>query len=345
MSWEEFWGTIVDFFKNNIWTIFWFVLVLIVGIIVIRLLLMVIRRIMRRHKLDLMAINFISAIIRFVLILILVLVLLSILGIPINGITTAFSAVVLSIGVALKDFLSNLASGIILITSAKYKAGDFVQVSGVEGSIVDINFLFTTLKTYDSTQVTLPNSTMVNSAVTNLGAYPLRRVAITFTVAYESDTDVVKETLLRVMNSDGRVYQDPPAMCRLKELGESSINFFCTCYCDNEDYWDVFYYIMEHGFNELKRSGIVFPFKQIELTNKVPVPMPIPSKELPARVEKKREVDTFRGLTLDEIEDMGFKEFSDHMKDYSEYKKSQREKEKQERKNKRKKKQEAKKEE
>ena len=345
MTWEEFWGTIVDFFKNNVWTIFWFVLILIVGIIVIKLLLMVIKRIMRRRKVDPMAINFISAIIRFVLLLVLVLVLLSILGIPINGITTAFSAVVLSVGVALKDFLSNLASGIILITSAKYKTGDFVQVAGVEGSIVDINFLFTTLKTYDSTQVTLPNSTMVNSAVTNLGAYPIRRVAITFTVAYESDTDVVKETLLRVMNSDGRVYQDPPAMCRLKELGESSINFFCTCYCDNEDYWDVFYYIMEHGFNELKRSGIAFPFKQIELTNKVPVPMPLPSKELPARVEKKREVDTFRGFTIDEIEDMGFKEFSDHMKDYSDYMKSQRKKEKQERKNKRKKKQETKKEE
>jgi len=303
-SWEEIWKTIVNFFTSNAWAILGFFVALVVGLILIKVLLWVMRRIMKARKVDPMAIRFIAAIVRFSLLVLLILILMSIVGIPISGLITAFSAAVLAVGMALKDFLSHLACGIILIASSKYHKGDYVIVGNVEGAVEDINFLFTTLHTFDNTQVTLPNSTMVNSAVTNLGSYEIRRVAITFSVAYESDTKVVCDTLVKVCLSSGLVLKDPAPACHLKTLGESSLDFWLTCYCDTPDYWDVFYYVMDHGFDELKKAGVSFPFKQVEVTQKVPPEtMPVAYEELPQRVEKVR-VQKQKKYTIDELEEM-----------------------------------------
>lgn len=328
MNWQEIWEKIKAWFISNTWNIAWFFIALIAGIIVIKIILMVVKRIMRARKVDEMAIRFIAAILRFLLWLILVLVLLSIMGVPVTGVTAAFSAAVLAVGMALKDFLANLASGIVLIGSKKYKTGDYVKVGAVDGCVVDINFLFTTLKTFDSTQVTLPNSTMVNSPVTNFGAYRLRRVAITFTVAYESDTRLVKETLLHVMSSCSLVHTNPAPACDLKAMNESSLEFFCRCYCDNEDYWDTYFYVMDHGFEECKRVGIVFPFKQIELTNKTRSPMPLAYPDgLVDQPKKDHKEEEVKGMTMEEWEDFSIAEMSARFKKQAEQDKARKAKE------------------
>lgn len=308
MDWQETWNKIVTFFENNVWNIILFFSTLVIGIIAIKILMMILKRIFRRHGFDQVASRFVAAIIRFFLWLVLILILLSEMGVPLSGITTSLSAVVLAIGMALKEFLSNVASGIILVGSRKYKTGDYIIAGGVEGSIADINFLFTTLKTPNSTQITLPNSTMVNTAVTNLGAYPSRRVAITFSVAYESDTKLVAKVVTDVMKSYGKIYLDPAPACRLKVYNASSLDYFATCFCDNADYWDCYYYVMEHVFEEFKRNGISVPFQQIEMRErKDEVVYPIAYEKLPPRIEKTR-VYQKKKLTIDDWEDLGLRD-------------------------------------
>ncbi len=326
MTWEEIWKTITNYFESNVWNIVIFFSGLVIGFIVIFLLMVLVRKLMRKKKVDEVAIRFTVAALRFFLWLILILVLLSILGVPITGLTTAFSAVVLAIGVALKEFLSNIASGLILVGSRKYHTGDFVVIGTNEGFIEDVNFLFTTLRTYDHTQINLPNSMMVNSAVTNLGAYDTRRVAITISVSYESDVNVVRKTMVRVMESCGLVHKDPAPLCHLKTLGESSIDFFVTCYCDTSDYWDTYYYVMDHGFDELKRAGIKFPFKQVVVSQKETVAaMPQAYEALPKRVEKVRKKKV-KKVTIDDLEEMNFQALSEAAKAKRKAKKARKEK-------------------
>ena len=97
-----------------------------------------------------------------------------------------------------------------------FKKGDYISVDGVEGSIHDINFLFTTIMTTDNKKITIPNSTIVNSAVTNYGANNVRRVNFTFGVAYECDVEDVKKLIIKVMKSNGKVRLDMEVFCRLK---------------------------------------------------------------------------------------------------------------------------------
>ncbi len=306
MDWAGIWNDIVTYFQTNVWNIVFFFVILILGIIIIKIIMTVLRKVLGKTRMERIAQQFICTAVKFCLWLILILILLSQIGIQISGILTAISALILAVGMALESNMANLANGIVIVSNHMFKKGDYIIVDGVEGNITDINFLFTTLLTSDNKKITLPNSTIVNSSVTNLGANAKRRVDFTFSVAYESDVELVKKIVTDVMNSDGRVYLDPAPFCRLKTMNASSLDFSANCWCDNEDYWDVYYYVMEWVYNEFKRNKVSVPYNQLEVRErKDNVNAPVIGKKLPERVEKvrveKKDKDVFNliknGLT------------------------------------------------
>ena len=289
MDWNALWETVKNFFTDNVWNIVAFFATLLLGIVAIKVLLVAGKKLLARTKMEEVARNFLLAVIKFALWLVLVLVLLSEIGVQITGIITALSAAILAIGMALQNNISNVANGIVIVATKMFKKGDYIIVGDKEGSIVEINFLFTTLFTPENKKVTIPNSTIVNSSVVNAGANPKRRVNFTFPVAYESDVDLVKKIVIDVMTSCGKVYLDPAPFCKLKEFGSSSIDFFANCWCDSPDYWDVYYYVMEHVFNEFKKNGVSIPFAQVEVRERTDDgKMPFDPAPLPDRVEKER---------------------------------------------------------
>ncbi|MBQ9369635.1 MAG: mechanosensitive ion channel [Clostridia bacterium] len=289
MNWDEIWLTITDFFQDNVWNIIGFFAALVIGLIVIKILTVVLKKAFTRLKMDSVAQGFLLTIIRFALWLVFIIILLSVAGVQVTGVITAVSAAILAIGMALQSNISNIANGIVIVTHKMFKKGDRIEVAGISGRISEINLLFTTINTADNKKVTVPNSTIVNSAVINADAIGKRRVDFNFPVAYESDVKVVCDIVLDVMKSDGRVYLDPAPFCKLKEFGDSSINFFANCWCDAEDYWDVYYYVMEHVFNEFKRRGVSIPYQQVEVRDRTDVvTMPYDEAPIPERVEKDR---------------------------------------------------------
>lgn len=289
MNWKNIWDSIVNFFSRNVWSIVLFASVFVFGYIIVKLLLKMVKKLLSKSKMENIAQHFIFIIVKFCLYLIWILVLLNTIGIEVSGILTAFSAIILAVGMALQGNIANLANGIVIVSSKMFKKGDYIIVDGKEGSISEINFLFTTIMTTDNKKITIPNSTIVNSSVVNAGANSSRRVDFMFSVAYETDVELVKKIVIDVMTSNGKVYLDKAPFCRLKFLGASSIDFVANCWCDSEDYWDVYYYVMENVYNEFKRNNISIPYNQLEIRNRVDqVVMPYNTASLPARVEKER---------------------------------------------------------
>ena len=296
---EAIWNTIKDFFTNNFWGVVKFLGVMIIGLICVKIIINLSRKILGKTKMEKIAQNFIITAVKLILYLIYVLILLSLVGVEITGILTALSALLLAVGMALQNNISNLANGIVIVSTHMFKKGDYISVNGVEGSITEINFLFTTLITTDNKKITLPNSMIVNDSVINSGANAKRRVDFTFSVAYETDVELVKKIVTDVMKSDGRVYLDPAPFCRLKVLGASSIDFAANCWCDTTDYWSVYYYIIENVYNEFKRNKISIPYNQLEIRNRTDnVKMPFDKKPLQKRVEKEREEEK-KGFDLE----------------------------------------------
>ena len=289
MDWGALWDKIKGFFEGHVWNIVRFFAVLLIGIILIKLIMTMFRKIFARTKMESVAQNFLLAVIKFLLWLVLVLALLAVIGVELTGVITALSAAILAIGMALQSNIANIANGIVIVANKMFKKGDYIIVDGKEGSIIEINFLFTTLFTPDNKKITVPNSTIVNTSVVNAGANPIRRVNFDFPVAYESDVDLVKQTVIEVMRSNGKIYLDPEPFCKLKTFSASSIDFFANCWCDSSDYWEVYYYVMEHVYNEFKKRGITIPFQQVEVRErKDQVSAPFDPAPLPKRVEKER---------------------------------------------------------
>ena len=291
MDWKGIWQTIVDFFKTNVWGIVLFFIVLFAGITIIKVTINLTNRLLNRAKMEKIAQQFIMGAVKVALYLILVLILLSMMGIEITGIITALSALILAVGMALQNNIANLANGVIIVATKMFKKGDWISVNGVSGGVVDINFFFTTINTADNKRVTIPNSSIVNGEVENAGANKTRRVDFTFSVAYETDVEVVKKIILDVMKSNGKVIDNDKntPFCRLKTLGASSIDFFANCWVDKEDYWDVYYYVVENVYNEFKRNNISIPYNQLEVRTRTDtVVMPFNKQPLASRVEKVR---------------------------------------------------------
>lgn len=289
MDWNTIWGSIKNFFNNNFWGIVKFVAIFVIGIVLVKIVINITRRILGKTKMEKITQQFLMTTLKLILYLLFILILLGTIGIEVTGIITALSAAVLAIGMALQNIIANVANGIVIVGTHMFKKGDFITVGGDSGSIVDINFLFTTIKTGDNRKITIPNSTIVNNNVINAGANPKRRVDFTFSVAYETDVELVKKIVLDVMISNGKVDLDPAPFCRLKVLNASSIDFFANCWCDSEDYWDVYYYVIENVYNEFKKNNISIPYTQFEIRNREDkVIMPYNSASLPERIEKER---------------------------------------------------------
>ena len=305
MDWAQIWNDIVTFFETNVWNIVLFFAVLFIGLIVIKIFLNLMRKMLNKTKIEKIAVGFVIAILKVALYLCLILVLLSIIGVQITGILTALSALLLAIGLALENNIANAANGLIVVSSKMFKKGDYISVDGKEGTVVQINFLFTTILTADNKRVTIPNSTIVNSSVVDYDSNKTRRVEWKFTVAYESDVEKVKKIICDCMYSNGKVRLDPAPFCRLNNLGASSIEFIARAWCDREDYWDVYYDILELVYNEFKRNKISIPYDQLEIRERKDRPvLPVDKKGIPARIEKiRQEKEAF------DLENMDFGRF------------------------------------
>ena len=235
MDWAQIWNDIVTFFETNVWNIVLFFAVLFIGLIVIKIFLNLMKKMLNKTKIEKIAVGFVIAILKVALYLCLILILLSIIGVQITGILTALSAVILAIGLALENNIANAANGLIVVSSKMFKKGDYISVDGKEGTVVQINFLFTTILTSDNKRVTIPNSTIVNSSVVDYDSNKTRRVEWKFTVADESDVEKVKKIIGVCMYSNGNILLDPAPFCRLNKLGASSIEFVARAWCDRED--------------------------------------------------------------------------------------------------------------
>ena len=287
MDWNSVWEAIKNFFVNQGWPLVEAILILIAGIILVKIALKIIRSAFKKSRLEQITQSFLLSIIKYGLYLILMIIVLQILGVPMTSFIAALSAAGLAIGLALQNSLTNLASGIIIVSTKPFKIGDYISVNGVEGTVKNIQILTTTITTVDNKDIVLPNSTITNNSVINYQANSTRRVNFKFSVAYSEDLQVVRETVLRVINSDGRVRQNPAPMVRLDGFGDSGLNILATCWVDTEDYWGVYWDINELILSEFNRLHISIPYNQVEVRMRTDTP-PAPYRELPQRVEKVR---------------------------------------------------------
>lgn len=251
-----------------------------------------------KHGFDRAATPLVSDLVKYTTYAIGLLLGLNILGVNTNGLLAMLGAASLAVGLALKDTLSNVASGLLLLFLRPFVAGDYIECGSIKGKICAIGLFNTTLETFEGIYVSAPNRSLWGSPIVNYARNPIRRLDINVGVSYDASLDVVFCALRRMVEQEASFMKVPPPKFFVSEYADSSINV------------TVWVWVRTFEYYELKRkySRII---KDVLDEHKIEIPFPQRVVHLVKDgeqdgVAKEREPD-FDDLVQDEVTFNGVK--------------------------------------
>ena len=266
---EALMGMVENFFKFQalplLVNIVTALLIFYIGKKLAKMLVKLSKKVMAKAKMDQVLIDFLGTIFYSILLLVVVIAALEQLGVETTSLVALLGAAGLAVGLALKDSLSNFASGVMLIVFRPFKKGDFIEAAGVSGIVENITIFNTMMRSGDNKEIIVPNSGIYGGTIVNYSAKPTRRVDMVFGIGYDDDLRKAKALLMEILESDERVLSDPAPMVTVKELGDSSVNFNVRPWVNSADYWGVFADTHEKVKLAFDEAGISIPYPQMDV--------------------------------------------------------------------------------
>ena len=239
-------------------------LVLVIGIPVVKLILKVVAKLIK-GKLSLQSEVLIARTVKYLLFLILVAMVLNEFGFKISALLGAAGIFGVAIGFASQTSVSNIISGIFLISEKPFMIGDVVEVDGKLGSIVAIDLLSVKLKTFDGQSIRVPNETMIKNDVTNLTKYDIRRAQFVMRVAYKEDVRKVLEILKEIAQNIPGGLKDPEPLIQLDSFGDSSVNINFGVWTQTSNVINLKTQLMLAVKERFDKDGIEIPFPHLSI--------------------------------------------------------------------------------
>ena len=262
MDWQKLWNDIKTFFSNNWLNMIWFVLALVLGIILIKIICGLLSKGLAK-KMDRIVSNFIVVIVKFCLCMVLVFVLAGIMNINTTGLVAAISAAGLTLSLSLQDSLSNVASGMLIVSQKPFKEKDYVEIDGVGGQITRIGVFTTELVTFDNRKITLPNRSVTASPIVNYDAMPTRRVDIKFKASLSCEIDKIKAESEKIIYEDPRTQKG--SFTIVVDNLDGGVAFVIKYWVDTADYWDSLFLNNEKIFKMLQKLDVALNVSAVRL--------------------------------------------------------------------------------
>ena len=262
---DDFISQIVDFFKNAGWNILYGFIILVVGLVLVKLFQIVLRKILKRTKRDEAMVNFIVSLVYSVLVIVVIITSLATMGINTASIIAVVGTCGVAIGLALKDSLGNIASGIMIIFNKPFKKNDYVELAGEEGRISKISLFNTSLLTDDNTVIIVPNSAAVNNPIINYEGCTHRRLIVDVTVDKGSDIADVRAIVTKVAKAEARMSSERDFSFVMSGQDSNGILLQLRAFAAPEDYWDVKYRLTENVYNALRDNGYLTPNMRVDV--------------------------------------------------------------------------------
>ena len=233
-----------------------------VGRYIIRWIKTLAVRVMKRANYDTAAMGFVSQIINYVLLVGLLLVCLNQVGVPTTSFVAAFGAFGLGIGLALQNNMSNLASGLLILIFKPFRAGHYIEVGDITGSVTSIQFMNTIITTKDQKRVYIPNSILTSQSVTNYSYMTERMIPFVFDIGYNNDHHEAIKILKTVFAKDKRILNAKYMEIGISEFGDNSVRISAFAEVKTSQFLDVRYSIMSDVKDAFDKHGIDIPYPQ-----------------------------------------------------------------------------------
>lgn len=182
------------------------------------------------------------------------------IGVDVVGLLGAAGVIGIAIGFASQTSLSNLISGIFLITERSFKLGDYIRVSDKEGSVESINLLSVYLRQPDNALVRIPCETLIKNPVTNITGDTMRRIDLDIGVDYASDLQHVKQIITEVISRHPDLAATPAPSITFTSFGDSSLNLHIGAWCKTEAYHPTRYSFAAALLEAFRKERVNIPF-------------------------------------------------------------------------------------
>lgn len=258
---DETWAYLCSVAENTIVRYsFIFVLALIIGGVLTSIAGKLLRSVVIRRRLPAHVTGIAGNIISVAIWLIVILQAFHASGINIVGLLGAAGVAGVAIGFASQTALSNLISGIFIVSERSIKIGDYIRVADQEGTVQAINLFSITLRQVDNSLVRIPCETLIKTPIINVTVNPLRRIDLDLGIDYSSDLQTVRTVIQDVIKKQALLADDPAPVVQFLNFGESSVNLHIGAWCATPTYHEARFHLAQDLLESFRRHGINIPF-------------------------------------------------------------------------------------
>jgi len=228
---------------------------------------------LKKSNVDESLYGFLTSIISVSLWLVLAIIIISLFGVETSSFIALFASAGVAIGMALSGTLQNFAGGVMVLLFKPYKVGDYIEAQGYAGTVKQIQIFNTVIRTVDAQTIIIPNGTLSTGMLKNYSTEPYRRVDLDFQFAYGTDLDEVKKAISEIQAQNAKIIKAPVAdsdvvaapFIGLTKLGDSGVVVNTRSWCKGADYWEVYFFMNETVYQQLKKRGFMFPFNRMDV--------------------------------------------------------------------------------
>lgn len=216
-------------------------------------------------RVDLTLGKFLARMVTNVILLLVGLGVLGFFGVDVTSFAAIIAAGGFAVGMALQGTLSNFAAGVMLLVFRPFKVGDYIVVSGIEGSVEEIDLFTTKLNSLDNRHLIVPNGQIFGAVIENCTRNEVRRVDVNVGVDYSADLRHTRQVLTKAVSVIPGGMTQPEPEVYLVDLGDSSVNWQLRVWCRPANYWDVRQRVTTAAKDSLDAAQIGIPFPQMDL--------------------------------------------------------------------------------
>jgi small conductance mechanosensitive channel len=201
-------------------------------------------------------------VINYTVIVVCVIMILDLFGINTTSLIAVLGAAGVAVGLALKDTLSNIASGIILLLLGSYRKGDFIEFASQMGTVKDISLFTTSLETPDGVFISAPNSSIWGVPLKNYTRNGKRRMDLVVSISYSDSIDTAFAVMRQIADEEKRFLATPAPNVMVQTLGDNSVNILLRAWANSDVYWSIYWDQMKNIKEKIEAAGLHIPFPQ-----------------------------------------------------------------------------------
>jgi len=187
------------------------------------------------------------------------------MGIDTTAILGAAGIAGIVIGFAAQTSVSSLISGFFLLSEKPFAVGDTIKVEDITGVVLSVDLLSVKLRTFDNLFVRIPNETISKSNLTTITRFPIRRLDLSFSVAYKEDLERVRDTLLLLASGNTFCLDNPPPFFGIDSFGDSGIKILFNLWFEKSNFWNLKNSIIIQIKKRFEEEGIEIPYQKIDI--------------------------------------------------------------------------------